>query len=88
MYHHHIINRDTNELIKKIYMKQKEDTFKGDWYETLMTDFAFIKEEIDDESISNIPKEQYQKTIKEKVEKEAFSWYLKLKEKSKKKMGD
>ena len=88
MYHHHIINRDTNELIKKIYMKQKEDTFKGDWYETLMTDFAFIKEEIDDESISKIPKEQYQKTIKEKVEKEAFSWYLKLKEKSKKKMGD
>ena len=42
-------------------MKQKEDTFKGDWYETLMTDFAFMKEEIDDEIISKISKEQYQK---------------------------
>ena len=39
MYHHHIINRDPQELINKIYMKQKEDTLKGDWYESLMTDF-------------------------------------------------
>ena len=69
-------------------MKQKEDTLKGDWYESLMTDFSFIKEELDDESIIQIPKEQYQSTIKEKVGKEAFSCYLKLKERSKKKMGD
>ena len=87
MYHHHIISRDNKETIKKIYRKQKEDQLKGDWYETLMTDFDFIREENNDERISKIPKEQYRNMIKRKVENEAFHYFLTLKEKSKKKMG-
>ena len=65
-----IIRRDNTEIIKKIYLKQKEDTLKGDWFQTLLTDFASIKEDLDDESISKIPKEEYRKHIKQKVEKE------------------
>ena len=44
MYHHHMISRDNKEIIKKIYMKQKEDPLKGDWFQTLLSDFTFIKE--------------------------------------------
>ena len=86
MYHHHIIRRDDKEMIKKIYLKQKEDNLKGDWFQTLLTDFASIKEDLDDERISKIPKEEYRKYIKQKVEKEAIESYMKLKEKCKKKM--
>ena len=35
MYHHHIIGRDNDEIIKKIYIKQKEEYLKGDWFQTL-----------------------------------------------------
>ena len=31
MYHFHIITRDDSETIKKVYMKQKEASVKGDW---------------------------------------------------------
>ena len=87
MYHHHIISRDNKETIKKIYRKQKEDQLKGDWYETLMTDFDFIREENNDERISKIPKEQYRNMIKRKVENEALHYFLTLKEKSKNENG-
>ena len=81
-------SRDNKEIIKKIYLKQKEDPLKGDWFETLLSDFTTIKEELNDESISKIPKDQYRKSIKEKVSCEAFECFLKLKDKSKKKMKE
>ena len=86
MYHHHIIGRDNDEIIKKVYIKQKEEYLKGDWFQTLKTDFNTIKEDLEDDRISQIPKEVYRKYIKQKVEKEAFENYLKLKENCKKKM--
>ena len=86
MYHHYIIGRDNDEIIKKIYIKQKEEYLKGDWFQTLKTDFDTIKEDLEDDRISQIPKEVYRKYIKQKVEKEAFENYLKLKENCKKKM--
>ena len=86
MYHHHIIGRDNDEIIKKVYIKQKEEYLKGDWFQTLKTDFNTIKEDLEDDRISQIPKEVYRKYIEQKVEKEAFENYLKLKENCKKKM--
>ena len=66
MFHHHIVTRDSKELIKKIYLKQKENCLKGDWYQTLEQDFQFIGVEIDDEQIGKIPKSEYRKYIKKK----------------------
>ena len=31
MYHHHILSREKNETIRKIYEKQKTECSKGDW---------------------------------------------------------
>ena len=87
MFHHHIITRDSyKELIRKIYLKQKEHSLKGDWYQTLEKDFRFIGVVIDDDQIMKIPKSEYRKYIKKKVEHSAFQNYLEEKEKSKKKM--
>ena len=57
-------------------MKQKEDPLKGDWFQSLISDLTFIKEEIDYEYISKLPKDQNRNIIKEKVRNEAFGCYL------------
>ena len=85
MFHYHLVTRNDQELIKKVYLKQKESSIKGDWFRTLQDDFQFIGEEIDDEKIVRYSKCQYKTYITEKVKKAAFQSYLALKEKSKKK---
>ena len=86
MFHHHLVTRDSNELIFKVWQKQKEDSLKGDWYQTLEKDFQFISEEIDDEKIRKNLKYMYKKYIKLEVEQAAFQPYLEAKERSKNKM--
>ena len=46
MYHHHIITREDNETIKKVFMNQKESHVRGVWYTMIISDFEFIEEEI------------------------------------------
>ena len=54
MYHHHILSREDDELVKKVYDKQKEDTTRGDWIETLREDFEIIGV-IMDKNLLNAP---------------------------------
>ena len=75
MYHYSIITRNHNETTFKIYRKQKESHIKCDWFATLLKDFQFIGEEMDDEKIIQYSKSQYRKIIKHKVEHAAFSLY-------------
>ena len=63
MYHHHILSRDKEETIYKIYDKQKEETVKGDWLGLLKSDFVFIKMEMDENEIASTPKSLYKKKI-------------------------
>ena len=86
MFHHHILTREECETIKKVYMKQKESHLKGDWYRTIINDFKFIEEEINEDFIKNTPKEDYRGYINNKIREGAFQYYMKRKEKSKKKM--
>jgi hypothetical protein len=85
-YHHHIITRDDSELIKKIYLKQKEDPLKGDWIHLIQKDYEFIQEDLNDDFLKSIPKDIFLKQVKEKVTKAAFKSYLLLKETNKTKM--
>ena len=79
MYHHHILSRDKNETIQKIYLKQKEDSIKGDWYKLLLQDFEFIGIEINEDVIRDTPKNIYKKKIKYLVRSAAFNYYMKKK---------
>ena len=47
-FHYHIFTREDNELIKKIYRKQKESHIRGDWIQTLRKDYDFIGEDLED----------------------------------------
>ena len=88
MYHHHILSRDDSEMIKKVYLKQKENSCKGDWIQLIRKDFSCIEEDINEEYIKNTPKDVYKKWVRNKVLKAAFRNYLILNEDSKKKLGD
>ena len=81
MYHHHLITREDNETIKKVYNKQKEDETKGDWFDLLVKDFKFIGVEMDENHIKQMTKEEYKKEIKEQISKAAFKDLLQLKQK-------
>jgi hypothetical protein len=81
MYHHHILTRDQNETIHKIYQKQKVEKLKGDWFQLLQNDFQFIEMEMNEEDIRSMSKYQYKTKIKALVRKAAFKYFLKLKEK-------
>ena len=86
IYHHHILTQDDNELIKRIYEKQKENSLKGDWIMIIREDFEFIGEVLNEDFIKSTTKNVYKLFIKNKVRKAAFESYLKLKERSKKKL--
>ena len=88
MYHHHILSREDCELIKKIYLKQKETACKGDWILLLRKDFSLLGEDIQDEIITHTPKDLYKKWVKTKVRNAAFKEYLTLKEDSRKKLNN
>ena len=66
-----------------MYSKQKDSYCKGDWVQTLRTDFQFIDVIMDENVIKCTPKEQYKKIVNIKVREAAFQSYLKLPETSK-----
>ena len=80
LYHHHILTREKEETISKIYYKQKQSCSKGDWFQLLQGDFDFIRVEMNEDQIIQTPKCEYKKKIKALVDKAALSYFLKLKE--------
>ena len=79
MYHHHILTTDDDETIKKMYLKQKSEPTKNDWYESLQKDYQFIGLHISDEEINAFSKNEYKKKIKNLIQKAAFNYFLKEK---------
>ena len=88
MYHYHILTRDDTETIKKIYNSQKVSHIKEDWYRMIIKDFEFIQIVQNDDDIKKIPKLDYCKYIKSKVEEAAFQVYLQKKVSNKKKLEE
>ena len=63
LYHHHIVSRDESETIKKIYNKQKENPLKGDWFQIIEKDFAFLGIELNENEIKSTNKCDYKTKI-------------------------
>ena len=80
MYHHHILTRDNNETIKKIYVKQKENYVKGDWFQLLLKDFEFIERDMNEKEISELSKESYKKIVKDLMNKAVFKFFMNIKQ--------
>ena len=80
MFHHHILTTNEDETLMKMYLKQKSDPTKDDWYQLLQNDFQFLGLQISDEEIRAMPKKEYKKKIKSLVRKAAFDYFLKEKQ--------
>ena len=72
MYHQVILQREDNELTKRVYSAQKADPVKGDFVKLLEKDFEMISEEQDDEKITTVNSMTYKKDIKSKIRAAAF----------------
>ena len=66
---------------------QKENACKGDWIHLIRKDFGFLGENIQDQVITDTPKDIYRKWVKTKVKNAAFKEYFKLKKESRKKLN-
>ena len=76
MYLKHILSVDDEETIKKVYEKQKEKAVKGDWYKLVQSDFKFIGEDFDENSLKMKTKSEFKMWVNVKVRKAAFALYI------------
>merc|ERR1719319_1749043 len=79
MYLHHILSRDEKELIKRVYIAQRENISKGDFAEQVKDDMEVI--EMNEESIASMTKGAFKSLVKSKVN-EAAEEVLKAKQKA------
>ena len=62
MYQHHLINRDENEIIKNVFMKQHKSPNIGDCVLQIIKDFKLMNEQFNEGFIRNTLKEEYSNT--------------------------
>ena len=76
MYLWHVLHRDRDELIRKIYEMQKLDHNKGDWFESIQQDRAEFDIGETDQEISGMSQEKFRNVIEKKIQTAAIE-YLK-----------
>ena len=74
IYHHNILRRENNELVKRIYQEQVRNPTKGDYSELIKDDFKIINEVQDDVVIQNTNTNAYKTHIKKCIRAAAFQY--------------
>jgi hypothetical protein len=74
MYLQNILQRDKNEMVRRVYEAQKEDPSSGDFVELVNEDCAAIKLDMTEKDIEKMPKLRFKKIVKAKVLKAAFEY--------------
>ena len=77
---HYILNRPDNDLLKKFFNIQNKYRVKNDWILTIQEDLELLGFPVNFEKIRTIKKNQFKKSIKEKVKMLAFQYLIKLKD--------
>ena len=80
MYLHHILQRGSEELIRKVYDVQKKDPSHGDFIELINEDKATINLSMTDEEIKSLKKGKFRSIIKNKIKTAACKSLNKQKE--------
>ena len=78
LYLWHILHRDENELVRKVYEVQKIKMTKGDWFEMIQNEKKKFKITLSDEEIANSSKYKFKNMVEKQVNTFAFE-YLKEK---------
>ena len=72
LYLHNILQKDVNEMIRKIYEVQKNNPSKGDFIELVTEDMARIGLDMSDTEIMRISKTGFKRIVKQKMEQQVF----------------
>ena len=75
-----ILKRPNEELIKIVYMCQRESPVPGDWCNLVKEDFQKISMHMTDVQIENMPETDYKRLIRNKTREAAFVYLHSLKE--------
>ena len=67
-----ILKRPNEELIKIVYMCQRESPVPGDWCNLVKEDFQKISMHMTDVQIENMPETDYKRLIRNKTREAAF----------------
>ena len=79
-YLHHLLTRNKNELISKVYYAQKRQPVKGDWVTTALSDMKEIDSDLTEDKIMEMNKKTFKDFLKKKIFELAFSELLKVKQ--------
>lgn len=71
-YFRHIVTREPNEMIAKVYRAQLEAPNKGDWTELVKEDFETIGEQMNEADTITRTKKQNSQWVKQKLNKKAL----------------
>ena len=80
IYLRNILNRDDNELVKRVYMAQKYSPTEGDYVCLLKEDFKLINLPMDESAIIAMGEMEYKSHIKKHIKKAAFGCLKKIQE--------
>ena len=76
MYLWHILTRDTNELVRKVYFVQSIKCTPGDWFLMIQSEKIKYKILLSDEEISKLSKNKFKTIVNTHVEKYALSFLI------------
>ena len=79
MYLQTILKRNKTELTKKMYLAQKSDPKKGDFYDLVKKDIEMVKLYLNEDEIESLTKKQLKQIVKTKVNEAAFIHLMELK---------
>ena len=75
-YLHHLLTRNTQELISKVYFAQCRQPGKNDWVETVKNDRQEINLGLSDQLISAMSKNNFKDVVKKKISQSAFNYLV------------
>ena len=84
MYLHHILTREENELIKRVYKSQLIKPTKNDWVNTISNDKKEMGINLTDEQIKSYSKKKFKKFVKQKIDIECMQYLNNIKMRHKK----
>ena len=79
MYLQTILKRSDRELTKKMYLVQKSDPKKGDFYDLVKKDIEMVKLDLNEEDIETMSKKKLKEIVKTKVKEAAFKHLMEQK---------
>ena len=76
MYLHHILTRNKDELISRMYFAQKRLPSKNDWYLTVEADRKEVGLKLSDDEIGSMSKNRFREMVKRKINQLAFDTFV------------